>query len=163
MDSLKSSDEVSVSEVVIYATLSCIVVSFIFVLLYLTCSKRYKLNWFENNLLETAKENEENAQRFVKPIISYYKHFNQIFDSHEVLVHCGMSFNNESSVAGSSRSLNRNVSSPTSYHTEDPTFWVPAGTSAGNCSDVHSGKLYFYPREFSDLLKFFLFYYNRRF
>lgn len=65
MDSLKSSDEVTVSEVVIYATLSCIVVSFIFVLLYLTCSKRYKLNWFENNLLETAKEDEENAQRFV--------------------------------------------------------------------------------------------------
>lgn len=66
MDTLKSEkEEVTVTEVVIYATLSCIVVSFIFVLLYLTCSKRYKLNWFENNLLETAKENEENAQRFV--------------------------------------------------------------------------------------------------
>lgn len=52
-----------------------------------------------------------------------------------------MSFNNESSVAGSSRSLNRNVSSPTSTHTEDPTFWVPPGTSAaGNYSDAHSGK-----------------------
>lgn len=63
MDSLKSNDEITVSQVVIYATLSCIVVSFVFVLLYLTCSKRYKLNWFENNLLETAKENEENAQR----------------------------------------------------------------------------------------------------
>lgn len=63
MDSLKSNDEITVSQVVIYATLSCLVVSFIFVLLYLTCSKRYKLNWFENNLLETAKENEENAQR----------------------------------------------------------------------------------------------------
>lgn len=62
--------------------------------------------------------------------------------SHEVLVHCGMSFNNESSVAGSSRSLNRNVSSPTSNHTEDPTFWVPAGTSAGHCSDIHSGRLF---------------------
>lgn len=59
-----------------------------------------------------------------------------------MLVHCGMSFNNESSVAGSSRSLNRNVSSPTSTHTEDPTFWVPPGTSgAGNCSDAHSGEL----------------------
>ncbi|CRL02689.1 CLUMA_CG015761, isoform A [Clunio marinus] len=50
-----------------------------------------------------------------------------------------MSFNNESSVAGSSRSLNRNISSPTSNHTEDPTFWVPAGTSGtGHCSDIHS-------------------------
>lgn len=69
MDTLKSEkEEVTVTEVVIYATLSCIVVSFIFVLLYLTCSKRYKLNWFENNLLETAKENEENAQRFVRGI-----------------------------------------------------------------------------------------------
>lgn len=58
-----------------------------------------------------------------------------------MLVHCGMSFNNESSVAGSSRSLNRNVSSPTSTHTEDPTFWVPPGTSAaGNYSDAHSGE-----------------------
>lgn len=62
--------------------------------------------------------------------------------SHEVLVHCGMSFNNESSVAGSSRSLNRNVSTPTSNHTEDPTFWVPPGTSAGHCSDVRSGKYF---------------------
>lgn len=51
-----------------------------------------------------------------------------------------MSYNNESSVAGSSRSLNRNVSSPTSNHTEDPTFWVP-GASGGQCSDVHSGEL----------------------
>jgi hypothetical protein len=65
MDSGKPRDEVSATEIVIYTTLSCIVVSFIGILLYLTCSKRYKLNWFENNLLETAKENEENAQRFV--------------------------------------------------------------------------------------------------
>lgn len=65
MDSLKKNDEITLSEVFIYATLSCIVVSFVCVILYLTCSKRYKLNWFENNLLETAKENEENAQRFV--------------------------------------------------------------------------------------------------
>lgn len=65
MDSLKSgSDEVSVSQIGIYITVTCIVVSFVCVLLYLTCSKRYKLNWFENNLLETAKENEEDAQRY---------------------------------------------------------------------------------------------------
>lgn len=63
MDSSKSSDELTVSQVAIYITVSCIVVSFICVFLYLTCSKRYKLNWFENNLLETAKENEEDAQR----------------------------------------------------------------------------------------------------
>jgi synaptotagmin-10 len=72
MDSLKTKEEISASEVVIYATLSCIVVSFVGILLYLTCSKRYKLNWFENNLLETAKENEENAQRFVLDSSSLY-------------------------------------------------------------------------------------------
>lgn len=66
MDSLKSNDEITVSQVAIYVTLTTIVVSFICVLLYLTCSKRYRLNWFENNLLETAKENEENAQRSLK-------------------------------------------------------------------------------------------------
>jgi hypothetical protein len=63
-----------------------------------------------------------------------------IANSHEVLVHCGVSYNNESSVAGSSRSLNRNVSSPTS-NTDDPTFWVPANQAASTsqCSDIHSG------------------------
>lgn len=63
--------------------------------------------------------------------------------SHEVLVHCGMSYTNESPVAGSSRSLNRNISSPTtSTHTDDPTFWVPStsGAVGGHCNnDTASG------------------------
>lgn len=64
MDPLKSTeDDISVSQVAIYAAFSFIIVSLIGILLYITCSKRYKLNWFENNLLETAKENEENDQR----------------------------------------------------------------------------------------------------
>ena len=64
MDPLKSTeDDISVSQVAIYATFSFIIVSLIGILLYITCSTRYKLNWFENNLLETAKENEENDQR----------------------------------------------------------------------------------------------------
>lgn len=63
MDSMKNEDQITLSQVALYTTVSCIIVSLIAVLLYLTCSKRYKLNWFENNLLETAKENEENAQR----------------------------------------------------------------------------------------------------
>lgn len=63
MDQVKDSDNITVTQVAIYVVLSCIVGSFICVLLYLTCSKRYKLNWFEKNLLETAKEDEENAQR----------------------------------------------------------------------------------------------------
>lgn len=64
-----------------------------------------------------------------------YNDFYTLF-SHEVLVHCGMPYNNESPVAGSSRSLNRNISSPTtSTHTDDPTFWVPSGSGAvgGHC------------------------------
>lgn len=64
MDSMKNEeDQISLTPVVVYTILSCLIVSLIGILLYLTCSKRYKLNWFENNLLETAKENEENAQR----------------------------------------------------------------------------------------------------
>jgi len=60
-----------------------------------------------------------------------------------------MSYNNESSVAGSSRSLNRNIGSPIS-NTEDPTFWVP-GTSSitGHCSDIHSGIEYFAENQIS--------------
>lgn len=76
-----------------------------------------------------------------RPKSKTFTNYFAFVSSHEVLVHCGMSFNNESSVAGSSRSLNRNVSSPTSNHTEDPTFWVPAGTSTGVCSDIPSGWL----------------------
>lgn len=60
---MKDEDQITFSQVALYTTLSCIIVSLLGVLLYLTCSKRYRLNWFENNLLETAKENEENAQR----------------------------------------------------------------------------------------------------
>lgn len=48
-----------------------------------------------------------------------------------------MSYNNESPVAGSSRSLNRNISSPTtSTHTDDPTFWVPSGGAVGGHCDA---------------------------
>lgn len=100
-------NELSVSQVALYALLSFILVSLLGVLIYITCSKKYKLNWFENNLLETAKETERLDQ------------------SHEVLVNCGASYNAESSVAGSSRSLNRITGSPTSVVTDDPTFWVP--------------------------------------
>lgn len=64
MDSLKSSsEEVTVWQIAFYVIICLIIISFFCVLLYLTCSKRYKLNWFETNLLETAKENEEDAQR----------------------------------------------------------------------------------------------------
>lgn len=63
---MKDEDQITFSQVALYTTFSCIIISLIVVLLYLTCSKRYRLNWFENNLLETAKESEENAQRYLK-------------------------------------------------------------------------------------------------
>lgn len=64
MDSMKNDeDQISLTPVVVYTVLSCLIVSLVGILLYLTCLKRYKLNWFENNLLETAKENEDDAQR----------------------------------------------------------------------------------------------------
>lgn len=59
------------------------------------------------------------------------------FYSHEVLVNCGMSYNNGNSMAGSSRSLNRQPGSPTSNITEDPTFWAPQGVQR-QCSDPQS-------------------------
>lgn len=121
-------DELSGSQVALYALLSFIIVSLLGVLIYITCSKKYRLNWFENNLLETAKETERLDQ------------------SHEVLVNCGISYNAESSVAGSSRSLNRNTGSPTSVVTDDPTFWVPPQganshrqTSISQSEQQHSG------------------------
>lgn len=61
MDSFKNTTDTA-SQVAIYVILSCLILTFICILLYLTCSKRYKLNWYEKNLLETAKEDEENDQ-----------------------------------------------------------------------------------------------------
>jgi hypothetical protein len=64
-------------------------------------------------------------------------------------VNCGISLNAESSVAGSSRSLNRNACSPVSTGTDDPTFWVPSTThgvlrqsSVGQSDQHHSGKVH---------------------
>jgi hypothetical protein len=63
MDSQKDSDDISVTQVGIYAALSFLIVSLLGLLIYITCSKRYKLNWFEENLLETAREKECIDQR----------------------------------------------------------------------------------------------------
>lgn len=63
MDSINNSDEISISQVAIYASLSFIIVSLLGLLIYITCSKRYKLNWFEKNLLESAKETDSIDQR----------------------------------------------------------------------------------------------------
>lgn len=100
-------EEISVSQVALYAAMSFLIVSILGVLIYITCSKKYRLNWFEKHLLEAATETEEMTQ------------------SQEVLLNRTPHLE---SIAGSSRSLNRNSGSPISNVTtnmDDPSFWVP--------------------------------------
>lgn len=54
-----SEEELSLQQVALYASVSFMVVSLLGVFLYITCSRRYRLNWFEKNLLETAQESRE--------------------------------------------------------------------------------------------------------
>lgn len=102
-------EEISVSQVALYAAMSFLIVSILGVLIYITCSKKYRLNWFEKHLLEAATETEE-----------------MLTQSQEVLLNRNQA--HLESMAGSSRSLNRNSGSPISNVTtnmDDPSFWVP--------------------------------------
>lgn len=65
MDIAFDADDVTLPQVALYSTISFLIVTVIGVFLYITCSKKYKLNWFEKNLLETASENQEFGARFV--------------------------------------------------------------------------------------------------
>lgn len=65
MDITFNPEDITLSQVALYTTISFLIVSVLGVFLYITCSKKYKLNWFEKNLLETACENREFGQRFV--------------------------------------------------------------------------------------------------
>lgn len=101
-------EEISVSQVALYAAMSFLIVSILGVFIYITCSKKYRLNWFEKHLLEAATETEE-----------------MLTQSQEVLLNRNAHLE---SMAGSSRSLNRNSGSPISNVTtnmDDPSFWVP--------------------------------------
>lgn len=106
--SILKPEEISVAQVALYAAMSFLIVSILGVLIYITCSKKYRLNWFEKHLLEAATETEEMTQ------------------SQEVLLN--RSSHIVESMAGSSRSLNRNTGSPISNVTtnmDDPSYWVP--------------------------------------
>lgn len=94
-------------QVILYVSISFLIVSLLGVLIYITCSKRYRLNWFEKNLLETAKEREAYRQR------------------NESQVSCPIPYNVDA-VAGTSRYLNRNTGSPLAK-TDDPPFWASQG------------------------------------
>lgn len=53
----------TMSQLILYLALSFLIVTLLGILIYITCSKKYRLNWFENNLLESAKEREHLRQR----------------------------------------------------------------------------------------------------
>ncbi|XP_019932833.3 synaptotagmin-2 [Aedes albopictus] len=94
-------------QVIVYVSISFLIVSLLGLLIYITCSKRYRLNWFEKNLLETAKEREAYGQR------------------NESQISCPIPYNVDA-VAGTSRYLNRNTGSPLAK-TDDPPFWASQG------------------------------------
>lgn len=66
MDFTIDPDDITMPQVALYSTISFLIVTVIGVFLYITCSKKYKLNWFEKNLLETACESQEFGARFVQ-------------------------------------------------------------------------------------------------
>lgn len=65
MDFTFDPNDMTVPQVVLYSAISFLVVTVVGVLLYITCLKKYKLNWFEKNLLETACESQEFNARYV--------------------------------------------------------------------------------------------------
>lgn len=63
MDVTLNPEDITLPQIALYATISFLIVTVLGVFLYITCSKKYRLNWFEKNLLETACENQEFGQR----------------------------------------------------------------------------------------------------
>ncbi|KAJ6648704.1 WD repeat-containing protein 82, partial [Pseudolycoriella hygida] len=78
------------------------IVSLLGIFLYITCSRKYKLNWFEKNLLETADEHQE------------------LNESQEALVCPSIPYNIDTHDTMSIHSINKSPGS-----TDDPAFWVP--------------------------------------
>lgn len=44
--------------IALYAAVSFVIVILLAVFIYVACAKKYRLNWFEKNLLETAETKE---------------------------------------------------------------------------------------------------------
>lgn len=145
MDIAFDPNDVTLPQIALYAIISFLIVAIISVFFYITCSKRYRLNWFEKNLLETASESQDLGTRCVphkfKPLLlllpvafcemcrklmgvinfnypSFGRHTN---GSHEaLLVANAVQYNADKADATSLRSSNR---SPVSSVHE--AFWVP--------------------------------------
>jgi hypothetical protein len=58
MDAVSEGSDPSSYYLAMYGLISFLVVMLIVMLLYVACSKKYRLNWFEKNLLETAETTE---------------------------------------------------------------------------------------------------------
>ncbi|XP_037711168.1 synaptotagmin-5 isoform X1 [Drosophila subpulchrella] len=117
MDIVIREEDISLAQIGVYASVSFLVVSAVGAALYTTCSKRYRLNWFEQNLLESANEKDEDQQ------------------SREALVAgaAGYNVDNVNEVPrGKFGSGNAGNLSPTSLKSEDndPAFWVPASVTS---------------------------------
>ncbi|KAG4066040.1 hypothetical protein HA402_001287 [Bradysia odoriphaga] len=102
MDNILKEEDFSIPQVALYATISFFVVSLLGVFIYITCSRKYKLNWFEKNLLETANEHQE------------------LNESQEALVCSSIPYNIDTHDTMSIHSMNKSIGS-----NDDPTFWVP--------------------------------------
>jgi len=58
MDAVSEEADPSSYYLALYGLISFLVVMLVVMLLYVACSKKYRLNWFEKNLLETAEATE---------------------------------------------------------------------------------------------------------
>ncbi|KAJ9577208.1 hypothetical protein L9F63_006182, partial [Diploptera punctata] len=58
MDVLSEESDPSSYYLALYGLISFLLVMLIVMLLYVACSKKYRLNWFEKNLLEAAETTE---------------------------------------------------------------------------------------------------------
>ncbi|XP_055381688.1 synaptotagmin-B [Condylostylus longicornis] len=120
MDIIITEEEISLPQVALYASVSFLIVSILGAILYITCSKKYRLNWFEKSLLEAAKDSED------------------IRESREALVGSGIPYNVDN-VSECSRSIGKGNLTPTSIN-DDPTFWVPPKTTTGNANQNSSAE-----------------------
>lgn len=71
MDITIRENDISFVQVGLYASVSFIVVSVMGAVIYTTFSRKYRLNWFEKTLLETAKESADVEKRWVIHISRY--------------------------------------------------------------------------------------------
>jgi hypothetical protein len=58
MDAVNEASDSSAYHLALYGLISFLLVMLVVMLLYVACSKKYRLNWFEKNLLETAETTE---------------------------------------------------------------------------------------------------------